>query len=50
MINLVEKLIGPVAGVLDKVIEDKDQKALLAHEIATMQSDTAKRLCSLSWE
>ena len=38
MINLVEKLIGPVAGVLDKVIEDKDQKALLSHEIATMAS------------
>ena len=38
MINLVEKLIEPVAGVLDKVIEDKDQKALLAHKIATMAS------------
>ena len=38
MINLVEKLIGRVAGVLDKVIEDKDQKALLSHEIATMAS------------
>jgi hypothetical protein len=29
-------LIGPVAGLLDKFIEDKDQKNKLAHEIATM--------------
>ena len=37
--SLVNNLIGPVTGLLDKVIEDKDQKAALAHEIATM-SDT----------
>ena len=36
MLGLVEKLIDPVSSVLDKVIEDKDQKAKLAHEIATM--------------
>ena len=29
-------LIGPVTGLLDKFVEDKDQKAKLAHEIATM--------------
>lgn len=29
-------LIAPVSQLLDKVIEDKDQKAALAHEIATM--------------
>ena len=29
-------LVGPVTGLLDKFIEDKDQKAALAHEIATM--------------
>ena len=39
MMSLVSNLIGPVSGLLDKVIEDKDQKAKLAHEIATM-SDT----------
>lgn len=33
---MLEALIGPVAGLLDKFIEDKDQKAKLAHEIATM--------------
>ena len=33
---MLQALIGPVAGLLDKLIEDKDQKAKLAHEIATM--------------
>ena len=33
---MIEKLIGPVTGLLDKFIEDKDQKAKLAHEIGTM--------------
>ncbi len=34
--SLVGQLIGPVTGLLDKFIEDKDQKNLLAHEIATL--------------
>lgn len=34
--SLVGQLIGPVTGLLDKVIPDKDQAAKLAHEIATM--------------
>jgi hypothetical protein len=33
---VIDKLIGPVTGLLDKFIEDKDQKNALAHEIATM--------------
>ena len=33
---MLQALIGPVTGLLDKFIEDKDQKARLAHEIATM--------------
>ena len=33
---MLDMLIGPVANILDKFIEDKDQKAQLAHEIATM--------------
>jgi hypothetical protein len=33
---VLEALIGPVTGLLDKFVEDKDQKARLAHEIATM--------------
>ena len=36
MINLLGSLVGPVTGLLDKFIEDKDQRARLAHEIATM--------------
>jgi hypothetical protein len=34
--SLISGLVGPVTGILDKVIEDKDQKARLAHEIATL--------------
>ena len=34
--SIVAQLVGPVTGLLDKFIEDKDQKAALAHEIATM--------------
>lgn len=33
---MLQALIGPVTGLLDKFIEDKDQKAKLAHEIGTM--------------
>jgi hypothetical protein len=40
--SLLASLVGPVAGLLDKVIPDKDQAAALAHEIATM----SERLCS----
>ena len=34
--SVITSLVGPVTGLLDKFIEDKDQKAALAHEIATM--------------
>ena len=34
--SIVGQLIGPVTGLLDKFIEDKDQKARLSHEIATL--------------
>lgn len=33
---MLQALIGPVTGLLDKFIEDKDQRAKLAHDIATM--------------
>jgi|TARA_B100000282_G_C31738709_1_gene495046 phenylpyruvate tautomerase PptA (4-oxalocrotonate tautomerase family) len=33
---MLQTLIGPVTGLLDKFVEDKDQKNALAHEIATM--------------
>tara|TARA_R100000742_G_C4236994_1_gene57408 strand:- start:25 stop:429 length:405 start_codon:yes stop_codon:yes gene_type:complete len=35
---MLDKLIGPVSGLLDKFVEDKDEKNRLAHEIATMAS------------
>ena len=34
--SIVASLVGPVTGLLDKFIEDKDQKNALAQEIATM--------------
>ena len=33
---MISQLIGPISGLLDKFVEDKDQKAKLAHDIATM--------------
>ena len=41
--SLISNLIGPVTGILDKVIEDKDQKAKLAHELATMADNHAQQ-------
>jgi hypothetical protein len=41
---MIDKLIGPVTGLLDKFIEDKDQKAKLAHEVATMAQRHAQEL------
>jgi|TARA_R110000744_G_scaffold169083_1_gene286894 hypothetical protein len=39
---MLQALIGPVAGLLDKFIPDKDQAASLAHEIATMSERHAQ--------
>ena len=41
---LLNALIGPVTGLLDKFVEDKDQKAALAHEISTMADRHAQEL------
>lgn len=41
---MLQALIGPVAGLLDKFIEDKDQKLALAHEIATMAEKQAHEI------
>ena len=41
MLNLISSLVAPVSGLLDKFIEDKDQRALLAHEIATLADKQA---------
>ena len=34
--SLLNSLIGPATQIHDKFVEDKDQKAKLAHELATM--------------
>ena len=39
---MIQALIDPVTGLLDKFVEDKDQKAKLAHEIATMAEKHAR--------
>ena len=41
---MLQALIGPVTGLLDKFIEDKDQKAKLAHDLATMAERHAQEL------
>lgn len=41
---MLDALIGPVTGLLDKFIEDKDQKNKLAHELATMADRHAQEL------
>jgi len=47
---VIDKLIGPVTGLLDKFIEDKDQKARLAHDLATMADNHAQELAKAQLE
>jgi len=47
---MLQSLIGPVTGLLDKFIEDKDQKARLAHEVATMAQNHAQELAKAQLE
>ena len=42
--TIIKSLIGPATKLLDKFIEDKDQKNALAHEIATMAEKHAVKL------
>ena len=39
-------LLGPATKLLDKFIEDKDEKNKLAHELATMADRHAQELAS----
>ena len=34
--SILSALIGPVTGIIDKVVPDKDEAARLAHEIIPM--------------
>lgn len=47
---MIEALIAPVSGLLDKFIEDKDQKARLAHDLATMAEKHAQELAKAQLE
>lgn len=41
---MLQNLIGPVTSLLDKFIEDKDTKAKLAHDLATMAERHAQEV------
>jgi len=41
---MLEALIGPVTSLLDKFIPDADERARLAHDIATMSEKHAQEL------
>ena len=41
---MIDKLIGPISGLLDKFVADADTKAQLAHDIATMSERHAQDL------
>lgn len=41
---MLEALLGPVTGLLDKFIPDAGEKARLAHEIATMAEKQAHEI------
>tara|TARA_A200000159_G_scaffold133039_1_gene130939 strand:+ start:599 stop:979 length:381 start_codon:yes stop_codon:yes gene_type:complete len=43
-------LVAPVTGLLDKFIEDKDQKNALAHEISVMADKHAQELAKAQLE
>ena len=41
---MLQALIGPATQILDKFIEDKDQKNKLAHDLATIAQKHAQEL------
>ena len=41
---MLQALIGPVTGLLDKFIPDADEKARIAHELETMSEKHAQEL------
>ena len=47
---MLEQLIGPIAGLLGKFVEDKDQKNALAHEIATLAQKEAHKNAAFQLE
>ena len=47
---MLDKLIGPVTGLLDKFIEDKDKKNAIAFELSTMAEKHAQELAKAQLE
>ena len=41
---MISNLVGPVADLIGKFVQDKDEKARLAHEIATLAEKQANEL------
>ena len=47
---MIEQLIAPVTGLLDKFIEDKDKKNAIAFELSTMAEKHAQELSKAQLE
>ena len=47
---MLQQLIGPVSGLLDKLIEDKDKKNAIAFELSTMAEKHAQALAKAQLE
>ena len=47
---MLQQLIGPVTGLLDKFIEDKDKKNAIAFELSTMAEKHAQELSKAQLE
>ena len=50
MKELLSNLIGPVTGIINKVVPDKDEAARLAHEIIPMADRHAQELVAAQIE
>jgi hypothetical protein len=48
--SILTSLVGPVTGLLDKFIEDKDKKNAIAFEISTMAEKHAQELAKAQLE
>ena len=47
---MIQQLIGPISGFLDKFIEDKDKKNAIAFELTTMAERHAQELAKAQLE
>ena len=47
---MLQQLIGPVTGLLDKFIEDKDKKNAIAFELSTLAEKHAQELAKAQLE